>query len=167
MLAAWVKGTEKNLFPLWSRTIFKPTFDEFMNKRHWSGLYSWSRTSKRNKRHCKTRHRLPERRNPWIFHGAHGKNTFVSWRRRFQPFNLEPKSSACFFDRFKSRTISFRSPWVSRCGSLVYIFVTWLTGTQRKVWVIEKFWKHTWIQHPKIHQKQTFYIMGQNFCWPV
>jgi len=27
-----------------------------------------------------------------------------------QKINLEPKSSACFFDRFKSRTISFRSP---------------------------------------------------------
>ena len=39
------------------------------------------------------------------------------WRRRFQPFSLEPESSACVFDRFISR-ISFRSPWVSRCGSL-------------------------------------------------
>jgi hypothetical protein len=42
----------------------------------------------------------------------------MSWSRRFQPFNLEPKISAYFFDRFKSRTISFRSPWVSRCDSL-------------------------------------------------
>jgi len=35
------------------------------------------------------------------------------------------------------------------------------------VWVIEKFWKHIWIQHPKIHQKWTLFLMGQNLCWPV
>jgi len=29
------------------------------------------------------------------------KHTLVPWRRRFQPFNFEPKSSPCFFDRFK------------------------------------------------------------------
>ena len=46
------------------------------------------------------------------------KHTLVSWRRKFQSFNLENRISACFFNRFKSRTISFRSPWVSRCGSL-------------------------------------------------
>jgi hypothetical protein len=34
-----------------------------------------------------------------------GKHTLVSWRRRFHRFNLEPKSSACFFDGFKSWTI--------------------------------------------------------------
>ena len=38
------------------------------------------------------------------------KHTFLSWRRRFQPFNLEPDSSVCFFDGFKSRTISFTYP---------------------------------------------------------
>ena len=36
-----------------------------------------------------------------------------------------------------------------------------------KMWVIEKFWKCIWIQRPKIHQKQTFFLMGQNLCWPV
>jgi len=41
MLAAGAKGTEGNLFLLWSRTTFKLTFDESMKKRHWSGLYSW------------------------------------------------------------------------------------------------------------------------------
>jgi hypothetical protein len=46
------------------------------------------------------------------------KHTLVSWRRIFQCFNLEPKSSAYFYDGFKSRKISFRFPWVSRCGSL-------------------------------------------------
>jgi hypothetical protein len=39
MLAAWAKETEGNIFPLWSRTTFKLTFDESVNKRHWSGLY--------------------------------------------------------------------------------------------------------------------------------
>ena len=38
---------------------------------------------------------------------------------------------------------------------------------EQKVWVIKKFWKHIRIQHPKIHQKQTFFLMGQNLCWPV
>jgi hypothetical protein len=51
--------------------------------------------------------------------------------------------------------------------SLAYIFITWLTVTQRKVWVIEKLWKCIWIQRPKIHQKQTFFLMGQNLCWPL
>jgi len=78
------------------------------------------------KHHCKTWHHLPGRRNLWILHGAHGKNTLVSWRKRFQPFNLE-----------------------------------------RKMLVIEKHWKHIWIQRPKVHQKQTFSLMGQNLCWPV
>jgi hypothetical protein len=27
--------------------------------------------------------------------------------------------------------------------------------------VIEKFWKHIWIQRPKIHQKQQFFLMGK------
>jgi hypothetical protein len=35
------------------------------------------------------------------------------------------------------------------------------------MWVIEKFWKHIWIQYPKIHQKQTLFLMGQNLYWPV
>jgi hypothetical protein len=51
------------------------------------------------------------------------KHTLVSWRIRFQLFNLE-----------------------------------------LKVWVVEKFWKHIRIQRPKIHQKQTFFLMGQNLC---
>ena len=38
---------------------------------------------------------------------------------------------------------------------------------ERKVWVIEKFWKHIWIQRPKIHQKETFFFMGQNLSWPI
>ena len=42
MLAAWAKGTEGNLFLLWSRKL---TFDESMNKRQWSGLNSWPGTS--------------------------------------------------------------------------------------------------------------------------
>jgi len=37
----------------------------------------------------------------------------------------------------------------------------------QKMWVIEKFCKHIRIQHPKIHQKQTFFLMGQNLCWQV
>jgi len=32
-----------------------------------------------------------------------------------------------------------------------------------KVWVVEKFWKHFWIQHPKIHQKQTFFAWDKIF----
>ena len=124
-LAAWAKGTEGNLFPLWSRTTFKFNFDESVNKRHWAGLYSWPRTSITEQTSFKTRHHLPGRRNHWILHGAHGKNTLVSWSRRCQPFNLE-----------------------------------------RKVRVIEKFWKHIWIQCPKIHQKHKIFLMGQNLCWP-
>jgi hypothetical protein len=38
---------------------------------------------------------------------------------------------------------------------------------ERKVRVIEKFWKNIWIQRPKIHQKQSFFLMGQNLCEPV
>jgi len=34
----------------------------------------------------------------------------------------------------------------------------------QKVWMIEKFWKHIQIQRPKINQKQTFSLMGQNLC---
>jgi hypothetical protein len=45
-----------------------------------------------------------------FFMASMAKHTLVFWRRTFQPFNLESKRSACFFDRFKSRTISFRSP---------------------------------------------------------
>jgi hypothetical protein len=33
------------------------------------------------------------------------KHTLVSWHNRFQHFNLQAKSSACFLDRFKSRMI--------------------------------------------------------------
>ena len=33
--------------------------------------------------------------------------------------------------------------------------------------MIEKFCKHIRIQRPKMHQKQTFFFMGQNLCWPV
>jgi hypothetical protein len=29
------------------------------------------------------------------------------------------------------------------------------------------YWKYIWIQRPKIHQKQTFFLMGQNIYWPV
>ena len=113
--------------PLWGRTTFKVTFDELMNMRHWSGLYSWPRTSIKEQTYCKTWHNLPEWRNPWILHCNHSKkNTLVSWHRRFQPFNLE-----------------------------------------QKVWVIKKFWKNIRIQCPKIQQKQTFFFMGQNLCWPV
>jgi hypothetical protein len=36
---------EWNLFPLRSRTTFKLTLDESMNKCYCSGLYSWPRTS--------------------------------------------------------------------------------------------------------------------------
>jgi len=35
---------------------------------------------------------------------------------------------------------------------------------ERKVWVIERLWKHIGIQRPKVHQKQTFSLMGQNLC---
>ena len=35
------------------------------------------------------------------------------------------------------------------------------------MWVLEKFWKRIWIQRPKIHQKQTFFLIGQNLCRPV
>jgi len=35
---------------------------------------------------------------------------------------------------------------------------------ERKVWLIEKFWKLNGIQRPKIHQKQTFFLMGQKLC---
>jgi len=45
MLAARAKGTEGNLFPLWSTNNCKLTFDKSINKRHLSGLYSWPTTS--------------------------------------------------------------------------------------------------------------------------
>jgi len=38
------------------------------------------------------------------------KRTLLSWRRRFQSFDLEPKSSGFYFDRFKTWTLLFRSP---------------------------------------------------------
>ena len=49
--------------------------------------------------------------------------------------------------------------------------VTQSEATQ-KLGVMENFWKHIRIQRPKIHQKQihqnlTFFLMGQNLCWPV
>jgi len=37
---------------------------------------------------------------------------------------------------------------------------------ERKVCVTEKLWEHIWIQHPKIHQKQTYFLIRQNLCWP-
>ena len=37
----------------------------------------------------------------------------------------------------------------------------------KQLWVIEKFWKHIWIQRTKIHRKQAFLFMGQKPCWPV
>ena len=45
--------------------------------------------------------------------------------------------------------------------------ITWFDVTQLKVWLIEKFWKHSWIQRPKIYEKQTFFFTGQNLCWRV
>ena len=45
LLAAWAKGTDGNLWRLWSRTSFKLTFDDSMNKRLWSGINSWPRNS--------------------------------------------------------------------------------------------------------------------------
>jgi hypothetical protein len=48
---------------------------------------------------------------------------------------------------------------------LTYIFITWLTVSQLKVWVIDKSWKHVWIQRPKIQTKQKLFLMGQNLCY--
>jgi hypothetical protein len=47
-----------------------------------------------------------------------------------------------------------------------HILVSWRRRLQpfnleQKVWVIEKFWKHILIQCQKIHQEQTFFLMGQ------
>jgi hypothetical protein len=47
--------------------------------------------------------------------------------------------------------------------------VSWLRRFQlfnleRNVWSIEKFWKPIRIQRPKIRQKETFFLMGQNPC---
>ena len=151
MLAAWAKGTERNLFMLWSRTTFQLTFIKSMNKRHWSWVIFLAKNF-HNGTNIIAKHDT-------IFQGEEMleffmvpkvKHTLVSWHRRFQPFNLEPKSSACFFDRFKSRMIIFSSPWVSRCGfigrrgpckcwitihivSLSYIFISWFTVPLRHV----------------------------------
>ena len=99
---------------------FKITFDESMNKRHWSGLYSWPRTSITEQTYLQNK--TPSSREKKSLNTSwrpQQKHTLVSWRRSFQLFNLE-----------------------------------------RKAWMKQKFWKHIWIQHPKIHQKQTFFLNG-------
>jgi hypothetical protein len=48
MLAAWVSGTDRNLFPLCRNTAFKLTFEESENKRHSVGSCWCPRASK----HC-------------------------------------------------------------------------------------------------------------------
>jgi hypothetical protein len=45
------------------------------------------------------------------------KHISLSWRRRYHPFSLEPKSSACFWDKFRSRTGLLRSPCLNKWGS--------------------------------------------------
>ena len=144
MLAAWATGTEGNLLQLWSRTNFKLTLDESMNKRQWSGLYLWPRTSI-------TEQTLLQNTTPssWENKSLNSswrprwKHTLVSWRRRFQPFNMEPKSSACFFwqvqiaddiiqvalsqqMQFIGKKIGFCKFWVKIhiLVSLAYIFIT-------------------------------------------
>jgi len=61
------------------------------------------------------------------FHGSWGLYDFLknfSFWKRFHPFSLETKSSACFMDNFKSRTRSFNSPWVNRWGSQEDVLVS-------------------------------------------
>jgi len=151
MLTARAKGTEGNLFPLWSKTNSKITFDESMNKHHWCELYSWPRTSIREKHHCKTRHNLPGRRNPLIFHGAHGKNTPqcpgaedsnpLTWSQKFSLLLWQvqivddiiqvPLSQQVWF----TGRIGYCKCWITThiVVSLAYIFITWLIVTQRHV----------------------------------
>jgi len=38
---------------------------------------------------------------------------------------------------------------------------------EQKVWVIEKLWEIIWIQRPKLHKKETIFLMGQNLCWQM
>jgi hypothetical protein len=45
------------------------------------------------------------------------KHMSVCWCRRFHNFSLKPKSSACFLDKFKLRTLLLRSPCVNKWDS--------------------------------------------------
>ena len=80
---------EGNLFLLWGRNNFKLTLTNQWTSTTDLGYIHCQELPWRNKHHCKTWHHRPGRRNPWILHGARGKNILVSWHRRFQPFNLE------------------------------------------------------------------------------
>jgi hypothetical protein len=90
-----------------------------MNKCHYSRLYSWPRTSitEQTSLQNKTPSSWEKKSLNSSWHPPE-KHYLIFWCRRFQRFNLEPKISACFFNRFKSQMISFRSPWVNRCGLL-------------------------------------------------
>lgn len=44
ILAAWGIGADGKIFPVWSSTHFKLTFNESMNRCHSSALYSWPNT---------------------------------------------------------------------------------------------------------------------------
>ena len=98
-----------------------------MNKCHWSGLHSWPKTSITEQTSLQnTTPSSWEKKSLNSSWRPRYKHTLVSWRRRFQPFNLE-----------------------------------------RKMWVIEKFRKHIWMQRPKIHRKQIFFLVRQNLCCPL
>ena len=65
-----------------------------------------------------------------------------------------------------------RNPEFFMSATVKHTLVFWCRKFQyfnleRKLCVIENFWNLIWIQRPKIHQKQTFFLMGQNPRWPL
>ena len=68
-----------------------------------------------------------------------------SWTR-FHCLSREAKISDCCFDRYKSRASSFRSSWVSQCGSLPLVPEYVDSISSQRYWLGRIFhWRHFFI----------------------
>jgi len=111
-------GTDGNLFPLCRNTPFKLTFEGSRNKRHSVGS-CWCPRAKQSKANIVTKYQIIFLREKFVdFILAAAKETYFRILvEKILPFSLEPKSSAYFFDNFKSQTRMLQSSCVNKWGS--------------------------------------------------
>ena len=123
-MLAWVsfmwRGNEECLFPLCSKTAFKLTTDEWLKSLHCSGAcWSWSSS-------VSPQTSLQYTLSPSVEKYLAMFNCLFLWNdnstpfsRRFHCWSCDPVSSALVLARSKSRTRSFISARVIKCGSVL------------------------------------------------
>jgi len=90
MLAAWAKGKEWNLLPSWSRTTFKLIFWRINEQARLFWVMFMARNYRDGTNIITKPYTALLGEDNLVFFMAPTvkKHTFVSWHRRFQPFNL-------------------------------------------------------------------------------